>query len=522
MEKWYVYMNIYQLKQQGFRIRRIAKKLGISRTTVYKYLEKSPEEMSEWMASTQTRRKKLDPYEMLIQTWLSEHPDMSAAQVHDWLLERYSDVKVGESTVRQYVNELRGKYDIPKMETTRDHEGVQDPPMGQQAQVDFGHTVQKTADGKESKLTFISFVLSHSRYKFVEWLDRPFTTKDVIRSHENAFQAFGGIPYEIVYDQDALIVVSENAGDLILTGEFQAYREERKLTMYVCRKADPQSKGKIENVVKFVKQNFSKNRIFGTLERWNEQSELWLERTGNGRVHNTTKKRPVEVFTLERQHLRPVTTKLTISRMGSSITRTVRKDNTILYKSNRYSVPLGTYKQDKKVYIETTDEHRLVIREQQEGPVIANHTISLEKGALVQDRQHTRDRTKGIPAYISTVAEKFEDRELAMTFLEAIHKTYPRYIRDQLQLILKVLKEVESEIGDEALQVCVQQGIHSATEFSDVVQYIKRQRQVDQASLDQTKEPIKPFHGWNESVGQTKPQTREVNDYLALLEGGSV
>ncbi|MEN1969656.1 helix-turn-helix domain-containing protein [Lentibacillus sp. N15] len=28
-------MEIYQLKQQGFKIRRIARKLGISRTTVY-------------------------------------------------------------------------------------------------------------------------------------------------------------------------------------------------------------------------------------------------------------------------------------------------------------------------------------------------------------------------------------------------------------------------------------------------------------------------------------------------------
>ncbi len=46
MEKWQVYMEIYRLKQQGFKIRRIAKKLGISRTTVYKYLDKSPEEMS--------------------------------------------------------------------------------------------------------------------------------------------------------------------------------------------------------------------------------------------------------------------------------------------------------------------------------------------------------------------------------------------------------------------------------------------------------------------------------------------
>lgn len=283
-------MEIQKLKKQGFRIRRIAKKLGISRTTVYKYLEKSPEEMSLWMASTKTRKKKLDPYELLIHTWLTEHPDLSAAQVHDWLLERYDNLKVGESTVRSYVKELREKYSIPKTEEKRIYQAIPDPPMGQQAQIDFGQTKQKKTDGSMVTLNFICFVLSHSRYKYVEWLDRPFTTKDVIRSHENAFQYFGGIPYELIYDQDSLLVVSENAGDIILTAEFQSYCEERKLNLSICRKADPESKGRIENVVGYVKKNFAKNRVYTNLDKWNEQCLAWLARTGNKKIHNTTKK----------------------------------------------------------------------------------------------------------------------------------------------------------------------------------------------------------------------------------------
>lgn len=190
--KWHMYMDIYRLKQQGFKIRRIARKLGISRTTIYKYLDKSPEDMSEWLASTKTRSKKLDPFELLIHTWLSEHPDLSSAQIYDWLQERYSDLQVGESTVRGYVRELREKYSVPKTESKRVYQAILDQPMGQQVQVDFGHTKQKTSNGKEVKLNFICFVLSHSRYKYMEWLDRPFVTKDVIESHENAFQFFGG------------------------------------------------------------------------------------------------------------------------------------------------------------------------------------------------------------------------------------------------------------------------------------------------------------------------------------------
>ncbi len=107
MDKWKVYMEIHQLKEQGFKVSQIAKKLGISRTTVYEYLSKSPEEMAVWMAAAKVRTKKCDPHRQLILSWLNEHPDLSSAQIHDWLLER-NKLEVGESTVRDYVR-LLGK-----------------------------------------------------------------------------------------------------------------------------------------------------------------------------------------------------------------------------------------------------------------------------------------------------------------------------------------------------------------------------------------------------------------------------
>ena len=520
VETWKVYMEIYQLKQEGFKIRRIARKLGISRTTVYKYLEKSPQEMAEWVASTQTRKKKLDAYELLIHTWLTEYPDLSSAQVHDWLKERFPTLRVGESTVRSYVKALREKYYIPKTEMKRVYQAIPDPPMGQQAQVDFGQTIQKTSEGKEKKLYFISFVLSHSRYKYVAWLSRPFTTKDMIQAHEDAFQYFGGIPHELAYDQDSLIVVSENEGDLILTSEFQAYREERKLKLFVCRKADPESKGKIENVVGFVKKNFAKNRVFHHIDKWNESCLAWLIRTGNGKVHNTTKKRPVEVFALEKQHLRPVNKKILISNIDNSITRNVRKDNTIVYQSNRYSVPLGTYKKDKAVFIEISDQNELIIREESNGAIIAKHTLSIEKGKLIQDSQHTRDRSKGIAAYIETVSTYFDNKEMASDFLQEIHQRYPRYIRDQLSLILKVSKTVTRERRNQALEECVARKIYSATEFRDVVEFIQRQAVSNQRP--QQVEAIKTLHGMDDTLLQIKPKTRELDAYIELLKGATV
>ncbi|GEN32528.1 transposase [Cerasibacillus quisquiliarum] len=214
MDKWEMYMEIHQLLKQGFSKVKVAEKLGFSRTTVYRYINRNPETMSIWIKATKTRKKKLDEYKKLILSWLREYPDMSAAQVLDWLQEKYENLEVAESTVRLYVRELRKEYDIPKETTLRDYEAVPETPLGAQMQIDFGQTEQLTPDGKRTKIRCIALVLANSRYKYMEWLDRPFTTRDVIRAHKNAFRYYGGIADELVYDQDVLILISKTVETL--------------------------------------------------------------------------------------------------------------------------------------------------------------------------------------------------------------------------------------------------------------------------------------------------------------------
>ena len=117
----------------------------------------------------------------------------------------------------------------------------------------------------------------------------------------------------MVYDQDHLILVHENYGDLIFTQEFAVYVKRRNFQVHMCRKADPESKGQIENVVGFVKKNFARHRIYYGLDKLNEECLAWLERRGNGKVHQTTKKIPAQVFLVERKHLLPITEKLTLN-----------------------------------------------------------------------------------------------------------------------------------------------------------------------------------------------------------------
>jgi hypothetical protein len=247
--------------------------------------------------------------------------------------------------------------------------------MGKQMQVDFGEKHVRMHNGNIIKLYVMCFVLSHSRHKYCEWQNRPFNTSDIIRIHENAFDFYGGMPQEIVYDQDSLILTSENHGELVYTHAFAQYMQKRKFLVYMCRKSDPESKGRIENVVGFVKKNFAHNRTFYNVERWNEDCINWLQRRGNGKVHGTTKKIPAQVFIEEQKYLRPVLEKIQLKSTTLSITYQVRKDNTVPIGGNRYSVPLGTYKgPDSYVKVHKIDDE-YVILDIESNEELARHKI---------------------------------------------------------------------------------------------------------------------------------------------------
>lgn len=513
-----LYLEIHQLVKRNFTVSQIAKQFKISRTTVYKYLEMSFEEALQQFEEYKTRKKKLDEHLDWIVAWLEEYPHLSAAQIKDWLIERSSDLDVGDSTVRLYVKEVREKYQIEKAARVRQYEAVPQQPMGKQMQVDWGETKQRTLSKKEIKLYFIAFVLAHSRYKYMEWQDRPFTTKDAIRCHENAFHFYGGKPNEIVYDQDHLLSVSENAGDLILTVDFQAYVKERDFRVHLCRKADPESKGMIENVVKYIKGNFADSRIFKDIDDWNERALQWLKRTGNHNVHYTTKKRPAEVFLLEKQHLQPVSRLLSIESMNeSSISRTVVKDNTVRFESNRYSVPIGTYKSRGNnlvlLEIKGSNDRQLIIRNSKNGEVLAKHTISKEKGVLIKNRNHGRDRSKGIEALKSGLLLAFENEDIAKVYIEKVLEKYPRYRRDHLEIFRSVAKN-DSIWIDKALEKCIKENIYSANDFRDVVLYLKKQSQQESiSSVEYRNLPI------NKVVVDIPIDKRPLSAYTSILGG---
>jgi transposase len=220
-------------------------------------------------------------YEPVVLKWLESYPDMSAAQVRDWLMERYK-LDAAERTERRFVMKLREKYGITKAsEPRREYEAVEEQPKGYQVQLDFG-AKKVRSEQRYIKLYFVVFSLTYSRYKWGTFQERPFTSADLVRALYGCFEYYGGMPRELAYDQDSIIVAGENNGDIIHTQAFTAFLSETKIGVRVCRRSDPESKGKIEATVKFVKGNFMENRYYTGYHQWNESFEEWLERRGMG------------------------------------------------------------------------------------------------------------------------------------------------------------------------------------------------------------------------------------------------
>jgi transposase len=237
--------------------------------------------------------------------------------------------------VRRYLASLRRRLGIQKVAKGRQYQAVADPPLGQQLQVDFGERIIKKANGGTIRLRVVAAVLANSRYKWGLWSDKPFTSRSLVAALQECFHYLGGVPEELVFDQDHLVSVSENYGDIIYTEEFERFKQLMKFRVYLCRARDPESKGRIEAVVKYIKNNYAKHRLFSGLDQWNEGLLVWLARTGNQKMHSLTQKVPEQVCLLEKQHLRPIPI---TDKPKDIVTRVVRKDNTVMFNCRRTAI----------------------------------------------------------------------------------------------------------------------------------------------------------------------------------------
>jgi transposase len=504
-----MYGKIQELKREGYSQRRAAGELNIDKRTVGKYWDMNDETFAKYVIDTKERAKSLDPYRPFIIGKLENYRNITASIIDDNLREAYADFTPSYRSVRLYVANLREELGYPTQSKIRQYCEVEELPMGFQAQVDLGQKVLEDVYGKKVKIYIFAMVMSCSRKKFVYFQDKPFCAEDFIKAHDLAFRYYGGRTTEIVYDQDRVMTVSENAGDLVLTEIFENYYRYAGFSIRLCRGYDPQSKGKIEAVVKFVKNNYMKCRTFFGLSQLNSDGLAWLDRTANGRIHEMTKMVPDRVFAEEIKHLKSVPE---LSQPVPPRVAAVRPSNVIPYLQNRYQVPKGTYFPGREARIEPDNTNGTVhFYDNKTGELLAMHNIETNfKGKLVSLKNVDRFKETKYDELKIKVESAFCGYKNAALFIERIIEKYPRYIRDQLSIINKSQEKYSLPQLYKAIDYCTERELYSATDLRDTLEYFKQEEPIASKYTDL---PTK--------YSSVTAQERSINDYLNIHGGVS-
>lgn len=512
--KIFMWYKIKELEGNGLNKSQIGSKLGIHRSTVRKYLEMDEKTFNKWLDNPRKIPKKLYPYYNYVKITLEDTPYLSAAQIEDRLKEKFHELpKVDSKTVYNFVKWVRNSHNIQKYKehTIRQYQKLPEVEYGSEAQVDFGEYNMLTTNNRRKKVYFFAIILTRSRFKYVYFQNVPFISQTVSYAHELSFLFFGGIPLIIIYDQDKTIVVDENLGDVLLTEEFTKLCQKYPFKPVFCKKADPESKGKIENVVRYVKHNFLKGRTFVNIENLQQECLQWLERTANAKVHGSTKKIPLKEWEIEKCYLQPYigTPEKPLIKLPKY---KVRKDNTIAYKGNFYSLPIGTYK-DSNTTVLLEDNNKTLSIYTPENELLAKHDIPLYKGIYVRNSDHKRAKSKTLARLHETVLHELGNTPEALEYLNKLEKDKPRYYRDNLGVMEEPIKQADSNSIENAIRFCLENNILNGHSFIEVLKYYQKQQQ-DNYELIAINIPKLDSKIDYQSL---QPKTSNINNYENLI-----
>jgi len=480
MKKRKMYKQIQKFKRQGCSRNKIATELEINPRTAAKYYKMDEEDFRVYRTEHLFRDRAFGEYgrDILEVYAKNDFRKLNMSSVYDYLEERYGDLPGNEKTLRNFISYLIQTDKLTLNKNIRTYTKVPELPFGRQMQLDFGQ--YKCRSGL--KIFIFAAVLSASRYKYVIFQDHPFKTREVIDHLLNCFDYYGGVPGELVIDQDSLMVVSENSGDIIYTDDFKFFIEEQEIRMYVCRKSDPESKGKIENVIKYVKYNFFNTRDFLNIDEANRSVFKWLKRRANGKISQATKQIPALLIENEREHLKPV--RNSIFRKGSLIgreERLVNEKDCISVNACGYQLPAKYRNKTVEVYI---TKHKLFIFDLYTGEEIVGYDLSLIPGKKISKREFKREKGKTAKELKEQVTGMFEGENWKQ-FTAANFKAFSRYVRDQCVEAKKYFfdKDIDIVILDRALEYCLENNTPSFANLNDTYVFFKHEQKSEDLEI---------------------------------------
>jgi len=284
-----VVLEMRIMARQGIGVRAIARELGVSRNTGRRYLRDSV--ATAGPKTGPGRPNMLAPFE----GWLRRRVEGAAPRRLPATALHREIQALGYAgtlrTVQRFVATLRPKVEpepLVRFET----------PPGQQAQMDWG----EYRLGDQKVYCFVG-VLGFSRYLYFEYVDS-MRAEVLVACHRRMFQAFGGVPREVLYDNMKTVVTRRDAyarGRHRFHDDLWTLAKDLGFRPVLCRPYRPKTKGKVERMVRYVADSFfhplvTKLELLGEpvdLDRLNAEARAWCQAVANVRTHGTTGVQPV-------------------------------------------------------------------------------------------------------------------------------------------------------------------------------------------------------------------------------------
>jgi transposase len=332
--------QIYELHGAGLSIRGIAERLELSRNTVRKYLR----EPGVPVAKPRPKRpSKLDPCRAYLEERIGAGLLNTAVLLRELRARGYDG---GATILKEYVEPRRGARQpaaTVRFETA----------PGEQAQIDWGSFRYRTADGTERSLWCFVLVLSWSRAIYTAFAPKA-DVATFIRCHLEAFERLGGIPRRCLYDNAKVVVLKrDSAGEPVWNERFLDFALRLGFELRLCRPYRPQTKGRVESGVKYVRGSFWPTARFSDLADLNRQARTWADEVADPRIHGTTLERPAERLVREQPHLLalPAAERLAPFRREE---RRVGRDGYVAFEQAWYGVPWRWSGQVIQVQVDTS------------------------------------------------------------------------------------------------------------------------------------------------------------------------
>jgi transposase len=319
--------DIQQLKRQGLSVTAISTLTGFDRKTVRKYLTEA--EAVPTYGPRPPRSTLLDPYRPYVEERLQAGVWNAVVLLRELKERGYPG---GYTMLKDY---LRPRRRAAREVATRRFE----TPPGYQAQIDWGD-LGRVSGPQQQRQPLYGFVctLGHSRALFADVAtDQRLGT--LLSMHEAAFEALGGVPQELLYDRMKTVALGvDERGEIDWQPLFLDFARYWGFTPRLCRAYRPQTKGKVESGIRYVRANFLCGREAFDVPDLRQQLGVWTAEVANRRVHGTTHRCILDAWEAERARLQPRAGRAPFPFVPQE-PRRVARDAYVAYRSNRYSVP---------------------------------------------------------------------------------------------------------------------------------------------------------------------------------------